>query len=429
MNHDNKKLTKAIEKAKGGIDNDQKLTLWIIGTFALMFVLAGIPIVTSAIPSELAKGNEWSWMLLFIPFMGLAFVPFLWKLWRGNRLTGPMKLHLDPLPGQLQGDVGGRFVMNTSHAGEPFLVKLQFMRVDSSGDSGDDILWQGDTKAHHRSRMDGEEVVFVFDMSKVPEGAVGRGGFRATGESGRTDGKQEPYYWVLYLKGLIQRNGQPVEIERRWKIPVAHGTQRSSVAIPSYVREKHEQVAQQEAQAQLAIDTDIIKTSTGMTLVSPPGRNKTMWYSFAGVGLVLMLVSAGLWLWAEKEFSVWMIIGGFGLFGLFMGGLGMWGRFKSSEVQIHLPQVHVKRYWMGRTIGEKTLMLHTPDQLEIKQSGSMQSSGSTTFFYDLQIINPRAPVNTFGRDTSIASGIKGQRAAELLHQEVVSHLFGDLQGT
>lgn len=375
---------------------------WLFGFMAFAFLGVSLPVVMM-LPDELSKGNWPVLAVLLFPLAGLWLGYMAWKSWRNWRYYGPAPLFMDPAPGQLGGDIGGRIVFTKRlDADADWAVTLQCLRVRiTSGKNSsrhETLVWQQDQvpEAHHRAH--GTELGFCFTPPvDLPES---------------DDDGRDQVVWRLLLSGPTE----PVALERSYDLPVIRGSQRSGITLSEAHVQHHEQQGRRQALTEAVEQVDVQRLGVGWVIHSRAGRNLGMKLSLTVFGLIFASVGAGLWYLAMTEGAMLYLMGGlFMLFGvpLTIGGVFMAGRGLTARIEG--TRVTMIRHWLGLDLWKRQGQLGSADQLVLKSGVSQSQGGRTTEYFALVFQDG-------GKTIRIAEGLVGRPAGEAFRDSLVKLL-------
>ena len=380
------------------IYSGEKFGFWVYGFMAFMFFALSLPGVV-AIPDELAQNNYPILLVLLFPLVALGLGYMAWKTRRNWRYYGPAPLLLDPAPGQIGGDIGGRITLSRQLGGGDMRVTLQCLRVRISGGKNssrtETLEWQADQVPELHTTAQGSELRFCFRPPReLPE----------THDKGR-----RRVVWRLLLKGPQT----PVPLTRTYTLPVTRGTQTSSVAPSPEHMEHHERQDSIQAVAEAAQQIDVIPTAEGLLIHSPMGRNLGLKFMTLLFGVIFSGVGAGIWLYADdRGFGTGLIAIVFTLFGIpiFLGGLFMAGRSLKARIRGH--QIETIRYWFGLALWKRQGYLNRADQIKLVKGSTVTRGTQSTQYFSVA-------VTTGNKSIRVAEGLAGEDVAEAFRSSLV----------
>ncbi|MCK7545090.1 DUF3592 domain-containing protein [Marinobacter bryozoorum] len=386
----------AASTGTGPIASTEKQSYWLQGFLSFAFLAVGYP-AYAAMPAQLAEGNWYVLFFLLFPVVGFWLGYTAWKTWRGWRRFGPAPLSLDPAPGQVGGDVGGRIALAKGSDEGEWVVTLQCLKVDASRSnrSGlENMLWHEDQVPEVRELGKGMEILFRFEP---PDN------LHASGIQGRDQVK-----WRLLLHG-----GGRHPLRRTYECPVEQGTARSAVRLSeSHVR-YHEQQGRIRAISEAAEQIEVRRQAGGWVLHSRIGRHLFMKLTVILFGSGFAGFGAWMWRLGEPEGAfLYMMSVPFLLIGLplVIGGVFMMGR--SLTVSVKGTRVSTVRYWLGLPLWRRQGKLMHAEQLTFHGGISMGQGGRTTDFMALAVKDGSKTIR-------LAEGLVGRPSAEAFRDNLI----------
>lgn len=385
------------------IASSEKQSYWEYAFMAFAFLVLPSPIVVS-VPRELEKGNWEFGLVLMFPLAGLWMGYVAWKTWRNWRFYGPAPLSLDPAPGQIGGDIGGRVTLARRPGDGEWLGTLKCSKRDSDRSDNrnpfETVLWQEDQVPQLRERGQGAEILFCFEP---PEDLPASG----------VQGKDE-VVWRLLIKG-----GPPsLPLERSYQFPVVEGDARSGITLDEGHVTYHQQQEHLRAITEASEQIDVCQGPRGVVLHSRIGRHLGMklmvllfGMAFGGFGLWTgsMAAGKGLFLYLFAALFILMALP------LMIGGLFMLGR--SLIVRIQDGKVTTTRYWLGVPLWRRRGKLTHADQLVFHGGLSVDGQGSRRSEDYLALA-----VKSGGRKIRIAEGLVGKASGEAFREHLAKLL-------
>ena len=202
------------EARVGGISCNEKSGYWFLFGFGSIFFFIGSIGFISALSSILNEGEYGALFILLFPIVGGAIMAFAFINQRRYKLIGPSPLFLDPLPGVIGGQIGGKFDVNTSPQNTPINIVLTCKKKVKSGENTRvSLVWQESMKAYVEQTGKGVRARFLFDC---PEDLP--------------DSSSASIYWEVRAQGTVTIQSKTVKLERTWNIPVA-----DTQAVPSAI--------------------------------------------------------------------------------------------------------------------------------------------------------------------------------------------------
>lgn len=384
---------------EGPIFSDERRGYWWLWLFGGLFILISLPAVL-AIPEEWAKGNKAILAALLFPAAGLWIVGLGVRQFRNWRFYGPAPLTLDPHPGQIGGDIGGRIQLGRrSDSRQTYRVNLQclYSRVTGSGKNrrrSETLVWQDDKAAYREGAGRGTELSFVFQPPEnLPASETPSDNY---------------HFWRLLLTGPRE----PVALDRTYTLPARSGTGRSGVSIPERFLEDQQRRDALAALEAAAGEVQLEQISGGIRLHSPIGRHSGMKLGFLAFGLVFaasggFLVREAL----DERLFLWLMAAPFLLIGVIMvcGGLFMLGRSLDVEITDH--EIRRRRYWFGLPMGQRFLRISVAPALSVTRSGGSSDGRKHVEYCHIQ-------ADVAGDKLRIAEDIRTRDTAEALLNEI-----------
>jgi hypothetical protein len=382
------------------IYSSEKNSYWVWWVFGSLFLLMPLPALVE-LPAELRKGN---YPILFVLLFPLAGSWIIWlgvRVFRNWRHYGPLPVEMDPAPGQVGGDIGGRIRLRLPWRMEnPYQLTLQCLRstVRGSGKNrrrSESLVWQQEQVPFAEACAEGTELRFAFTPPEhLPESEPA---------------SDDYHFWRLLLSGPEK----PVKLERTYELPVAKGETRSAISIPA----RH--VEQQTAQAKIrALESagsqiELTQLGDGVRLHSPFGLHMGMKLTLFLFGLVFAAAAAFLsWKALEEGGMLWLMAVVFSLFGypMVLGGLFTVGRSLTTEIRAG--QVRTVRRWLGLPLWRRSMALGRADQLVLTAGVKSNNGRRHTEYLHLEARDQ-------GRKIRLAEDIGGREAAEALRDSLI----------
>ncbi|MEM8548974.1 MAG: DUF3592 domain-containing protein, partial [Pseudomonadota bacterium] len=333
--------------------------------FASIWNLVALP-VGFLIFREFQKTGELPLLLgLLFPVVGMGLAAWAVRITREWWRFGPTPVTLDPFPGSIGGQVGGRIDLNAPmNRQQRFDVTLTLVRsYDGSESRTERVKWQRTQRVGLASHGG---IDFRLD---VPEGL---------GESDADTSDGDYHLWRLHVMGDMDGP----DFDRKFVIPVYATAEASRNVAPNAMA-----VAERE-QARFDDDaiTHLFRTERqGMysQLIFPPGRHLT----FAGIGTVFGGVFGGIGVFllasGEARFigAVFALVGGLILLAaLYSAGKGL-------RVTRDGATIRSKRSWLGLPLGSQQVDLVSILNFEARQTMSTSSGGRHTVYYTLYLVD------------------------------------------
>ena len=390
----------AVGALPGLIYSSEKNSYWVWWVFGSLFLLMPLPALVE-LPTELRKGNYPILFVLLFPLAGSWIVWLGVRVFRNWRHYGPLPVEMDPAPGQVGGDIGGRIRLRLPWRHDnPYQLTLQCLRskVTGSGKNrsrSESLVWQQEIVPFADACAEGTELRFVFTPPEhLPESETPDNDY---------------HLWRLLLSGPEK----PVKLERTYQLPVRKGAGRSAISIPA--RHVEQQTAQAKIRALEAAGSQIELTQLGdgVRLHSPFGLHLGMKLMLLLFGLIFAASAAFLSYKALEEGGMlWLMAVVFSLFGypMLLGGLFTVGRSLTTEIRAG--QVRTIRYWFGLPLWRRRLALTRADQLTLTAGVKSNDGRRHTEYLHLE-------AKEQGRKIRLAEDIRGREAAEALQASLI----------
>ena len=184
-----------------GIDCEHKNPLiWLILLFGIFSFSLGLIACITLVPSHWAEGK----ITTIIPFLflliGGGLIAVVVKARNDLRILGPGLLYLDPLPGVIGGQVGGKFKLSGSPESP---ITITVLCEDRGGDTTNTI-WQTTIDSNVQQRINSTRVTFLFDCPSHLPSSYSKHGIT----------------WIVAAKGKFNRHGKTIRLHRHWIITV-----------------------------------------------------------------------------------------------------------------------------------------------------------------------------------------------------------------
>lgn len=381
------------------IPSTEKHGFWLFGFMALMFIGISSPVLL-AIPEEIARDNWLILVALLFPVAGLWLAFMAWKTWRNWHYYGASPLQLDPVPGQIGGDIGGHITLGRRLDKSNWSVTLQCLKIRISGSGKnrsrhETLLWQGDQVPEVQPGPQGTGIRFCFTPpADLP--------------AAKNEGRNQ-IVWRLVMNGPAE----PTPLERTYNLPAVAGTGRSTITLSDAHISHHERKAKVDAITNAAEQIDVQAAGNGLTLHSRAGRNIGMKLMIFIFGLIFTGIGTGLgYMAADEGFMLYVMAALFFLFGfpMLIGGIFIAGRSMSSRIVGDT--VIMIRYWCGRPLWQRRGTLSSADQLYLESRITMKQGHQTTEYFSLSVKDGKKTIR-------LAEGIAGRAVAEAFRDNLI----------
>lgn len=394
-----RRATDPLSAPAGPIFSAERRGYWGLWAFGTLFILISLPALLAA-QDEWAKGNKAVLLVLIFPVVGLWVIGRGVRQLRNWRFYGPAPVVLDPHPGQIGADVGGRIqVARRWQQQDSYRITLQCLHSYVSGRGKnrrrrERLLWQDEQTAYSEGAGRGTELRFLFQPpAELPASEAPADSYR---------------FWRLLLTGPRQ----PVALDRTYTLPLLQGSQRSRVSIPQRFlvdQQRRDQVSALEAAAG---EVTLSQISGGIRLFSPIGRHTGMKLSMLVFGLIFFGSGAFVGSMALDEGGLlWLMAAPFLGIGLLMslGAVFMLGR--SLEVEITQHELRWRRRWLGLSTGQRVLPVSPPLAIALKRTGGSSDGRTHVEYFHINI-------EVDGKPLRIAEDIRGRKVTEALQTEI-----------
>ena len=396
------------------ISSDMKVGIWVIWVFAAAWNAISFPLLYAFV-DEWNKGNHAILLGLLFPLVGAFLLYKAITMTIGYRRFGKILYEMDPWPGAIGGNVGGRVHIPNWRSGRSMgqrfkaRVRLEcvYTYVSGSGKNrsrSESIKWAEEGEPKVERAGPGLSLAFRFE---VPEGLP------------ESDVEQSGAYHFWRLSAEVERSG--VDIRRRYNIPVFRTGERSvSVRenISAQVSEKRERVSRETRDAIAAGNFDIPGLSRAMRLTDFGGELRLFFPMFRNKLLTLFAsIFAGGFGFAS--YSMMREFAGSGFFGVFVPLFSMpfvlvavvaaiatiYLAFNNLHVVITANRVSVLRKLFFIPLYRRNFAWSDIDHIFLKRSGSTGQGTEKIEHYKV-----RAKLKG-GRNVTLAEDIDGEDVA------------------
>jgi len=380
------------------ISSDARLGHRVAWGFALFWNLVTLPVFLQfdEIWAKIQREPLTAVAFLF-PLVGIALVLLAIRATRQKQRFGLTPLVMDPFPGSLGGQVGGR--IDTRIPFDPqlrFHVRLACVnsRVSGSGKNrsrGESVVWQSGGICHTGRGSAGTLLQFRFD---VP------GNLPASQPHG-----DNYHLWRLRVNAELPGT----DFDRGFEIPVyPTGQRRSAVAEGT---ESHPATVDL-AMAGVESVADITPAPDGIQARFPalqrPAQGVFLFLFgavFAGIGIAVGISSGPLLLAA-----LFTLVGSlFAVGGVFYLG-------KSLLVSVSPEGIRSRRFLFGYPLTTRRAAATDIAKIEIRQGATMQSGRNTTVYYQLYA------AARDGKSFPVAERLTSRAEAELVRETYLAYL-------
>jgi hypothetical protein len=384
--------------ADNAIPSDARHGHWVVWGFALFWNLVTLPLFLQFEEIWEKTQREPITALAFLfPLVGLALIGIAIRATRQKQRFGLTPLEMDPFPGSLGGQVGGRIDTAIPYVWQqPVSVSLSCIhsRVSGSGKNrsrSESVKWHSEGVCHTQRTGKGTLLRFRFD---VPAGLPA----------------SEPHSRSYHLWRLRVHAELPgTDFDRKWELPVfdtggaTSGIEEGTESHPATM---------DAAMAGVESVADITPVADGIQARFPamqrPGQGIFMLVFgllFAGVGVFVGVKGESLFLAAT-----------FTVLGTLFAAGGVFYLGKSLLVAVTREGLRARRFLFGYPLSTRQLAVADLKKLKIKQSATMQSGNKTTVYYQL-VAKGRE-----GKSFPVAERLTSRPEAELLRDTYLTYL-------
>ncbi|SIS43670.1 Protein of unknown function [Thalassolituus maritimus] len=390
--------------ASGVVYSGQNLMHWVLGFMSMVFLLISLPAVLS-VPSEFSAGNHAILLVLLFPLVAAGLGLAAYRSRKNWLFYGRTPLYLNPVPGQVQGQVGGTLKINKTGLGESWNVRLKCVsQTRSSGKKSstrETLLWQSSTLPEVTESNDETCLNFVFNPDPELPQSYRKG--------------RKAVIWRVEVEGPTE----PVKFQRQFVVPVVEGAANSTLDISTEHQSKASRSQVAAAEASLSQNLDMTLSGDDFVIHSAAGRHLSFFLVFMFAGIAF--AGAGVFMFkqaATEGVTLYFMGGIFFLVGAPMALGGLFGLGRSLESRCEDGKIETVRYWMGRALWRRSTEFRSAQQLELKAAGSSSTGNSTKEYFHIRIRDGQ-------RKVRIAEMIEGREAAELLMDRLRASLISD----
>lgn len=380
-----------------GIRSKEKSAFWILFLFGSPFFLIGLFTFFLALPDIINKGEYAALFSLIFVFVGAGIMGFAYINQRRYKLIGPTPLFLDPLPGFIGGQVGGKFDVAFRSQNTPVKIVLTCKkRVKRGKNTSTKILWQESLQGYVKQTSKGMSVSFVFDCpDNLP------------------DTSSSSIFWQVRAESDLKMQSKTIKFERNWSIPVEKGeAQASSIDIPEYFLKEQSELKEQLAQEQAA---DLVEFKQhGRYLDVDNTDKRSMGTFFGGCLFGSIFSAAGIFTIMQDWWPGYIFL----LIGILciVGSLFVLGRDIDVRVDTAARMLYTRRKWFGIVLYKREVMLFDPSQFSVKKTSTTTSNKQISEWYKVVVKNNDKYV-------LIAEAIKGKDVAQALKDNLINKAF------
>ncbi|MFT7559592.1 MAG: hypothetical protein ACI93R_001504 [Flavobacteriales bacterium] len=376
---------------KTEIVSSSKMTSYMMLGFAVFWNAMSFSVVGFGFEELVAEveTNPGALVALIFPVIGVFMFVFaiigLRRWWR----FGTAAVTLDPFPGGIGGQVGGRLKVKLNYSQEhAFAVSLSCLHSTVSGSGKnrkrhEKTIWQADGFCQSEIAAQGTALSFCFDVPEgLPEAEAKRG---------------ESYYlWRLQLTAKLKGP----DFNRRYDIPVYKNSASSSIR---HLSTEHHRTQEQAVAGIGSIMR--IRQSAGLTHVDFPAARR--WgRSIGSMCFGLIFLGSGIGSSQLGAPIIFAVI--FSGVGLFITVFGLYSLAKSLHVQLSATEIRALRNIFGIPILRSHVTLAELKSLDICDAGSSTVGTKQTVYYCV-----KAQANS-GKSFIVAERLCSRNEAELL---------------
>ncbi|MEM8982942.1 MAG: DUF3592 domain-containing protein [Pseudomonadota bacterium] len=367
---------------------------WI---FAVFWNLVSLPLPFLLIDEVINKGNYPALLGLLFPIVGVGLLIWAVRTSREWSRFGPAPCELDPFPGSIGGNVGGRIAIHGLESAEQrFNVTLSLRLSQRSSKSRTErVQWQHSQRVRAVRVANKNEIAFRFD---VPSDLA---------ESDPVKDGGSYHLWRLHVHGDMPGP----DFDRTYEIPVFATAERSQQLTDAVVaNDVREQI--QSADAAIEQRFRIHRGGIYPIIEFPAGRHVTMSLIgllfggvFAGVGAVLITMA---------DAPIMGVI--FALFGGLILIYGLYSLGKSLRVSRDGGTLTARRLWFGLPLVSRSVDLMRVKNFRIDQTMSSTSGGRHTIYYAIKLLADSDVVAT------VADGLRGRHEVDAMVRQLTEQL-------
>lgn len=349
------------------IRSNARFAMYVSWFFAVFWNLIAIPTGFLTL-REFLDGNRPAILGLLFPLVGVGLVAWALKETGSWRRFGQTRLVMDPYPGAIGGQVGGKLAVRMPYdAAVRFKVTLSclYSRITGSGKNrrrSERLVWQREGYAHARPHADGTELEILFDVDHdLPASDF--------------QDKSAYHLWRLMVEAPLPG----VDLVRSFEIPVfptgepAGQVKRLSTG--------HRLAAEDRARAIEEV-LDIHRIPGGVELYFPAFRHPGA--RLAGIVGGLVFLGIGVLTGGTDIPKAFRLL--FGVVGGAITLACLYNLLVSLRVRIDRSGLEVRRRLLGLPAGGRSVPRHNLRSLALKQSYSSSSGKKHTEYFKVQAI-------------------------------------------
>ena len=385
------------ENKVNGISSKEKSGFWLLFLFGCPFFFIGVFTFILALPNIINKGEYEALFTLLFVFIGGGLMAYALINQRRYKVIGPSPLFLDPLPGVIGGQVGGKFDIAFRSKDTPIKIVLTCKkRVKSGKNTSTKLIWQESMQGYVKTASRGMQVSFLFDC---PENLP--------------SSESRSIFWEVRAEGELKVHAKTVKLERNWGIPVEKTEHvMSSIDIPEQFLQDLNTIKTQAAQADAADLFDF--QHQGRLLEVKNISERPIGGVFGGILFGSIFAGAGVFTVSQDWWPgyIFMLVGAIAIY----ASIFLLGRGVDVKVDTALRILHMRRRWFGFVLYKREVMLFDPSQFSIKETSSTSSHKELTKYYKVEVENK-------GTKVLVAEGIKGKKVAQAVMDGIIEKAF------
>ena len=386
-----------LEAKTNGISSKEKNGFWILFLFGSPFFLIGLLSFYLALPEIVNKENYGALGTLLLVFVGGGIMSFAYINQCRYKKIGPTPLFLDPLPGAIGGQIGGRFDVAFQAQNTPVNIVLSCKRREKRGkNSTTKIIWQDSTHGYVKQTSNGMSVTFLIDCpDNLPDSSL------------------KGIFWEIRAESNLDLPTNGVKFERNWPIRIETGEGKtSSISIPESFLRKQSQYKSQLAKEDAAKLIGFKQQGQFLELekLSQPSIGNFL----GGVFFGLIFIGSGIFTTIQNWWPgyIFIFVGALAIY----GSMFVLGRRIDIKVDATSRLLYTRRRWFGIVLYKRKVSLIEPSQFSIKRTSSTTSNKELTEWYKIEVKSNEKKV-------LIAESIKGKEVTQALLDSIIEKAF------
>lgn len=375
---------------------------------ALLWNAFTLPMAWFVAWPEIQQGNNGAWFIGLFLLVGLWLAYYSLRLWQNWKRLGKTPLSMDPFPGCLGGDVGGRVAVTqridprADFSTTISCVHITISRRGKHRTRHETVVWRERGNAILKATLEGSELLFRFAVPK---------------DLPASEPASNDYHeWIVHIAS-IDKN---LRFDRSFKLPVyaLTPTLNTHSSIP---------YTEQEAATAIAPDSavEITEDIRGLRFFYPRRRNRGMalglsLFGIACLGFPAFMiyqgtnndVGSGLFVWVGASIIGFMALV-FSVVGLFLLLFGLYLLGNSLLVEISNGQLRTLRNIFGLRFTRNTAISNVTG-LTRKITSQSGQGGKAKIRYSLYISTNDQ------RRIEVGDGIPGTPLAKHIENMIAS---------